>query len=53
MMTMPRVLGLAGAPILGTALAASAQSTNGSTAAIGTGANGGVSQTTPGAGATT
>jgi hypothetical protein len=52
MTTTFRVLGLATALTLGTALAASAQ-TNPSNPQVGTGLNGGVSQAVPGAGATT
>jgi hypothetical protein len=52
MATTFRVLGLATALTLGTALAASAQ-TNPSNPQVGTGLNGGVSHAVPGAGATT
>ena len=52
MTTTFRVFGFAAALALGTAFAASAATTDGTTAAIGTGANGGMSQTVPGAGTT-
>lgn len=52
MTTTFRVLALATALTLGTALAASAQ-TNPNNPQVGTGLNGGVSQAVPGAGATT